>query len=213
MAGSDARLRWAQELAGVAQNGLNYSENAFDRARYAQVRRIAAALLAAMSADPDPGWAQRLLAAEEGHATPKVDVRAVVVRDGRALFVKERSDGAWTLPGGWADPGDAPSTAVEREVREEAGLTVRATKLLACLERSRHGHLPPYPFTVYKLFFLCEALDPAAEPGAGDGLETAAAGWFDLASPPPLSLGRIMPAQLRTLAAHLADPHRPADFD
>lgn len=207
-------LQWARELAAIAQNGLLYSTaRAFDRARYEQVRAIAAAMLSEGYDDLPlqhiAGW----LAAEEGYATPKVDVRGVVVRGGRLLLVRELDDGRWTLPGGWADPSDAPSQAVERELREECGLQTRATKLLACLDRSRHGDLPPYPFRVYKLFFRCDE-EPAGQPLAqGDGLEIAAAGWFDLGGLPDLSVGRIMPSQLQIVAAHLDDPHRPTDFD
>jgi predicted GNAT family N-acyltransferase/ADP-ribose pyrophosphatase YjhB (NUDIX family) len=206
-------LDWGRRLAAVAQNGLHYTEPAaFDHRRYTQVRDVAAEILAAAHAGTPLRTVQRLLEGEEGYATPKIDVRGVVAREGRLLLVREVDDDGWTLPGGWADPTDAPRLAVEREVREEAGLAVRATKLLACFDRSRHGALPPYPFRVWKLFFRCEPLQPGAE-ALHDGQETAEAGWFPPDALPPLSLGRIMPAQLARVALHLADPHRPADFD
>ena len=83
-----------------------------------------------------------LFACDAGYATPKVDVRGVVFQDGKILLVQERSDGLWTLPGGWADVGDYPANAVVREIREESGYETRATKLLALLDRNRHDHPP-----------------------------------------------------------------------
>ena len=61
----------------------------------------------------------------------------------------------WTLPGGFADVGDSPSIAVEREVHEESGFTVKATKLVALFDRNRHPH-PPFGYHLWKAFFLCE---------------------------------------------------------
>lgn len=206
-------LDWGRRLAAVAQNGLYYSQSpGFDHVRYTQVRDVAAEVMAAAHAGTPLRTVQRLLAGEEGYATPKIDVRGVVARDGRLLLVREVDDNGWTLPGGWADPTDSPGLAVEREVREEAGLAVRATKLLACFDRSRHGPLPPYPFRVWKLFFRCEPLQAGAD-AVHDGQETAEVAWFDPDALPQLSLGRVMPAQLARVALHLADPNRPADFD
>src|SRR3954454_18641079 len=95
--------------------------------------------------------------ADRGYATPKIDVRAAVISENRILLVRERSDGLWTMPGGWADVGDSPSIAAVRETREESGYEVRVTKLIALLDRDRHGH-PPIPHHAYKVFFLCELI-------------------------------------------------------
>jgi len=69
---------------------------------------------------------------EKGYATPKIDVRSFIIKDDKLLLVKERSDGLWTLPGGWADVNESPSEAVVRETKEETGYDVSAIKLLAC---------------------------------------------------------------------------------
>ena len=91
--------------------------------------------------------------------------------------MQERSDGLWSLPGGWADPLDAPSEAVMREIREETGYGAEAVKLAACWDRDRQGHLPPLPVHAYKLFFICRATGVVEPP---DALETLDVGWFDL---------------------------------
>jgi len=48
--------------------------------------------------------------------------------------------------GGWAEVGESPSEAVEREVFEESGYRVRAVRLLARFcDRGKRQH-PPAPF-------------------------------------------------------------------
>jgi ADP-ribose pyrophosphatase YjhB (NUDIX family) len=201
-------VEWARTLASVAQNGLEYADNAYDAARYRDVRRVAAALLAAGGAGPAPRVLE-VLERERGYATPKVDVRAYVAEQHRVLLVKEREDGRWTLPGGWADPTDLPSTAIEREVAEEAGYLVRARRLLACWDRSLQDGAPPYPFRVYKLFFACEIVGETVR----DDTETEDVAWHDLAALPPLSLGRVTADQIARLTKLARDSTAPAAFD
>ncbi len=207
-------LAWARRLQGVAQNGLLYAENQFDRERYETVRAVAAEMLAASSGLPAPE-VNALLLAETGYLTPKVDVRGVVFRepDGALLLVRETHDGnGWTLPGGWADPGDTPAVAAVREVREESGYEVRATKLLAVWDRDTQGHAPKMLVSVFKVFIQCELLGGAA----ADSHETAGAAFFAEPDLPPeseLSVARTTCAQLRRCFQHRREPDLPADFD
>ena len=140
-----------------------------------------------------------------------MDVRGAVFRDGRILLVRETADGdRWTLPGGWADVNESPAEAVVKEVREEAGLEVRAFKLGAVLDRSRHAHKPIYPFHIWKLFFLCEIT--GGEPQ--NGPETSEVAFFaehDL--PADLSTSRVLPPQLKRMFEHMRQPGLPTDFD
>ncbi len=107
-------LHWAQQLQAVAQTGGAYANNDFDRQRYDLVRDIAAAMIAA-GTGAAPQVIADLFKREGGYATPRMDVRAAVFREGRILMVQERSDGLWALPGGFADVGDSPSA--RRSVR------------------------------------------------------------------------------------------------
>jgi len=198
----------ARRLAAQAQNGLLYAGDDFDVLRWTEVRRIAAELMAE-GAGAGADAIEGLLAREQGYATPKVDVRALLVREGRVLLVKELADGRWSLPGGWADPGDRPSVAAEREVREEAGYVARATRLLAVWDRSLMPGAPPYPFRIYKLVFACEVLGETAR----DETETDDVGWFAPGALPPLSTGRTNAEQIARLLAVHADPSAPALFD
>ncbi|NGO38887.1 NUDIX hydrolase [Limisphaera ngatamarikiensis] len=201
-------LRLARRIQALAQNGLTYTEGVYDRERYTELLELAAELMALQSDTPVP-VIRDLFLRQTGYATPKVDVRAAVFQADQVLLVQEDEDGLWTLPGGWADVNDAPSHAVRREVFEEAGLQVRVTKLAMVLDRSLHPHQPPFPFHVYKLFFLCEPTGGTLRPGTG----IRQAGFFPRAGLPPLSLTRVLPEQIHRLFEHAANPALPTDFD
>src|SRR5215213_763325 len=202
-----AWLEWTQRLQAIAQTGLTYAADPYDIERYEQIRALAAEIAASHS-DAEFEHISGMFAEQSGYATPKVDVRGAVFRDDMILLVKERSDGGWTLPGGWADVGDSPSDAVVREIVEESGYQTRAVKLLAVYDRNKHGH-PPYPFQAYKLFFLCDLICGTA---AASG-ETEAVEFFREYALPELSLTRVVPAQIARLFAHYRHPEWPTDFD
>jgi ADP-ribose pyrophosphatase YjhB (NUDIX family) len=209
----DQWLIWARRLQALAQSGLAYTKNPFEIERYNAVREIAFEILAAGS-ELALDEVRDLFSGEEGYATPKVDVRGVVFRpdlsSGRdsILLVRELRDGLWTLPGGWADVDDSPAEATVREVYEESGYQTRAVKLLACYDRSKHGH-PPYGFHIYKLFFQCQLLGGEAS----GSIETADAGFFCEDEIPALSLPRVTPGQIARFFAHRRHPEWPTDFD
>jgi ADP-ribose pyrophosphatase YjhB (NUDIX family) len=195
-------------LRSIAEAGLAYSRDPFDRERFARLQQLAADLSAAgagLTADQVlPGFL-----ADSGYVTPKLDVRAVVFEGSKALMVRERSDGGWTFPGGWVEPGESLREAAEKEVREESGLVVRALRVLAIDERDRHGH-PPLLHAVWKVFVLCELLGGDLQ---CDGHEILAAGWFGEDEVPPLSETRLMPEQVRRMFAHHSQPAAPTEFD
>ena len=158
-------LLWARQLQAIAQTGLTFSESAYDRERYEAIRSLAAQIMTHHS-DADLRRVEGLFAEQAGYATPKVDVRGAVFRDGRILMVREIADaGRWTLPGGWADVNQSPSESVVREVMEEAGVQVAVRKLAAVYDRERHPHRPPSPFHIYKLFFICDIVGGSQRPG------------------------------------------------
>jgi ADP-ribose pyrophosphatase YjhB (NUDIX family) len=200
-------LDWVKRLQALAQNGIAYSKDPFDIERFEEIRRVAVEI-AAVKTGLDLEQVRDIFAFEKGYATPKVDVRGVVFRDEMVLLVKERRDGLWTLPGGWADVGDSPSESVEREVFEESGYRVRAIKLLALYDRNRHPH-PPHPQHIYKLFFHCELL--GGEPVESN--ETDGVGFFAEHDLPPMSLTRTLPSQIARFFEHYRHPDWPTDFD
>ena len=207
---ADAVRRIGIKLAALAQDGLTYGADEYDLDRYRQMSRLAAELLSVVSGRPADELAMEL-GRDVGYATPKIEVRGVIFdEDERVLLMREKIDGRWSVPGGWADPGDAPSVAVTREILEESGYPSSAVKLISCWDRELQGNPPPLLVHVYKLFFLCRR-DGAVQPPAA--LETLDVGWFGLGELPPLSLGRVNHRQLERALAHHRDPSLPTEFD
>ena len=204
---TETLLEWARKVQAIAQNGLTFSKDPFDQERYRQLTQLAAAMLHTELGIPQSSAAE-FWKGEYGYATPKVEVRGAVFDGVRVLLVRERSDGRWTLPGGWVDVNDSPAQAVEREILEESGYRARAVKLAALLDKNRHPH-PPSIHHIYKLLFLCENLGGAATPSA----ETDAVDFFALDSLPELSRGRILESQIARLYQHQLQRELPTDFD
>lgn len=201
-------LDWCSRLQAIAQTGLTFTKDAYDIERYKAIRDIAAEMLAAGS-DVELTRIRELLTIDSGYATPKVDVRGVVFRDDKILLVRERSDGCWTLPGGWADLNESPAENVVREIREESGFETRVLKLLAVWDRSKHPHEPTFPFHVYKLFLRCEIIGGTA----ANSSETDGVDFFAENELPELSITRITKAQIQRLFEHARQPDLPTDFD
>jgi ADP-ribose pyrophosphatase YjhB (NUDIX family) len=200
-------LEWARKVRAIAHNGLVFSKDPFDRQRYGELMQLVATLLSTELNVP-LSQARQFWEGEHGYATPKVDVRGGVFEGERVLLVRERSDGRWTLPGGWVDVNDAPSDAVAREIFEESGYRARAVKLAALVDKNRHPH-PPGLHHIYKLFFVCELTGGSAALSN----ETDAVEFFPVHSLPPLSTGRVLAPQIERLYQHRLDPSLPTDFD
>jgi ADP-ribose pyrophosphatase YjhB (NUDIX family) len=187
----------AKEMEAMAQAGLHYSENQFDRERYIRLRELAAELLASqsnLSSQDVLEWSK----AEFGYATPKVDVRAFILSEEKVLLIREDADdGRWTLPGGWADVNESPSESVVREVEEESGYIVEPKLLLAVFDRSKQGHVPTFPYHVYKMFFHCEIVGGSPRPTS----ESSESRFFEIGQLPELSESRVLPRQIRDFYA------------
>lgn len=201
-------LDWLKQLQSLAQNGLTYAENPYEVERYEQLRDISSQMMAAIS-DAEPEFIANLFKHEKGYMTPKVDVRGVVFNDvGEMLLVQEAKNGRWTLPGGWADVGDTPRQAVEREIREESGYEAQVTKLLAVYDRDQQGY-PAHEFAIYKLFFACDLVGGEAKLSH----ETTGVGFFSQDNLPDIDEGRSLTKHLLQFFAQRDNPYAPTLFD
>jgi ADP-ribose pyrophosphatase YjhB (NUDIX family) len=201
-------LEWSRRLQSLAQNGLTYCKDPYDEQRYNELRTIAAEIMSAGAGLNESASVLDGFKFEEGYATPKIDIRAAVFDADKILLVKERSDGLWTLPGGWADVGDSPSLAAVREVKEESGFDVVVKKLAAVYDRDKHNH-PPIQHHVFKLFFICELRGGSA----AESVETSGVDFFAEGNFPPLSLTRVVETQIRHMFEHYRRPDLPTSFD
>lgn len=197
-----------KRLKAIADTGLLYSSNEYEKERYLELQDISFRLLNKVSG-------QSLEALKASFPTPtdyptaKVDIRGLVLsEDKKVLLVKERMDERWSLPGGWADVGQSPKEVVEKEFKEETGLDVVAKALLAVFDKRLHPH-PPQPFYIYKMAFYCEAVSSALTPGH-DVLDVQ---YFDINNLPPLSEDRILKSQVELLYRKVLAADWQAYFD
>ena len=183
-------LQWAVELQSIAQNGLTYCRDIYDRERYERIREIAAEMIAHKS-EISPEKVRELFCNETGYQTPKLDTRAAIFRDDRILLVKE-TDGTWSLPGGWVDADVSVKENTIKEVKEEAGLDVSADLVIAVQDREKHN-LPVYAHKICKIFVLCSVLGGHFEANS----ETTESGWFPPDELPLLATAKNTEEQIR----------------
>ncbi|WP_182353364.1 NUDIX hydrolase N-terminal domain-containing protein [Flaviflexus huanghaiensis] len=208
---SETLRRIAIELASISESALAYCQDPFDIDRFHRIGDIARDVAELTARKPLPDY-DRSVASIAGYTTPKVDVRGGVFDDdGRILLVREiADDGRWTLPGGWCDVLETPTGAIEREVAEEAGVRVHAVHLAGIIDRHRWPHVPVYDRHMYKLFFVCDPVEPVDLSFTSD--ETSEVAWFCVDDLPELSVERVVPGQIRLLHEHWQSPG-PAHID
>jgi len=171
-------LDWAVELQALAQDGLAYTENKFDKERFTRIREIAAEMVSCKTDIPKE-TVKGLFCSESGYQTPKLDTRAAIFKDGKILLVRE--NGRWSLPGGWVDTTESVYSNTIKEAKEEAGADVRPVRIIALQDRNRHN-APRYIYSICKIFVLCELLGGHFE----KNIETDESGFFALDALPEL---------------------------
>jgi len=173
-------LQWAVELQSLAQAGLFYCKDNYELERYARIREIAAEMLSYQSEIPLEK-VKDLFCSEIGYQTPKIDTRAAIFKEEKILLVHE-ANGTWALPGGWVDVTVSVRENTIKEVREEAGLDVRVTRIIAVQDREKHN-LPVYAYKVCKIFMQCEVIGGEFIPN----IETTGFAYFGIDELPCLA--------------------------
>jgi ADP-ribose pyrophosphatase YjhB (NUDIX family) len=204
----DEFLNYIKRLKNIADIGLLYAKDGYDTERYTEIREISLDLMGRMINEPIT-IVSNFYKTETDYPTPKVDIRAFVLnKKKQILLVKEKIDGLWSLPGGWADIGLTPSEVVAKEVKEETGLDVTPLSILAIFDKKCHPH-PPEAHYIYKLIIHCEMYTTDISTGF-DMLEAA---FFDADRLPPLSTNRILESQIETIFSHFKSGNKETLFD
>ena len=185
----DQIVEWAKELQSLAQAGLYYGHDIYDKERYQRIREISAEMML-LRADVPAEKISGLFCGDIGYQTPKVDTRAAIIQDGKILLVCEK--GKWSLPGGWCEFNMSPADNAVKETKEEAGLDVAISKIIAVQDRDKHN-LPPYAYGVVKIFYLCEVLGGSFS----DNTETSESRYFSFEELPPLAEEKCSKEQIR----------------
>lgn len=205
----DQWLTFAKRLQAIASTGIHFSKDEYHLERFDEIGEIANAMLADLGNVPIERIPGLVSDFAKGYATPKVDVRGALIEDDHVLLVRERTDGRWTLPGGFADVGLSAAQNVEKEIREEAGLTVTASRLYSVRHKAKQPYEPDAR-DFYKMFFLCERSDSEAP---CSGAETSEARFFRDDRLPELSLGRVTEADIQAAFASHRGEAGAASFD
>lgn len=201
----DQIVEWAKELQSLAQAGLYYGHDVYDKERYQRIREIAAEMMLARTDVPSEKI-MGLFCGDEGYQTPKVDTRAAIFRDGKILLVRERE--RWSMPGGWCEFNLSPAENTVKEAKEEAGLDVAVRRVIAVQDREKHNK-PPYVFGVVKIFYLCEVLGGSFK----ENIETAESRYFSPDELPPLAEEKCNEEQVRMCFAANEDRDWRVAFD
>ena len=200
-------LDWVVELQSLAQAGLTYGKDPYDKERYQRVREIAAGMMGRLS-DLPTETVKDLFCNETGYQTPKIDTRAAIFEGEKILLVQEK-DGRWSLPGGWCDVNVSVGENTVKEVKEEAGLDVRPQRIIAVQDRNTHNQ-PPYAYGICKIFFLCTLLGGQFE----ENIETIGFDYFSEDALPLLAVEKNTEEQIRMcFAAYRGGEQWTTQFD
>lgn len=186
----DHWLTIAKKNNSIAQAGLTFTKDEYDRERYESLLELSMVILNNIT-EIDTKRLDFIFNRDIGYQTPKVGVRAVVFKDDKILLVKERMDNKWCMPGGYADVGMTPSEIAINEVKEESGFDVKALRILGLIDYNKHQSRP-FPFDIYQIFMECEIIGGEAK----TGIETSDVGFFDIDHLPELSVRRVTKEQI-----------------
>jgi len=145
------------EVRSIAQLGLCYTKDMYDRQRYEKLLDLASFEYSEIS-DIYKNIILERFKSELGYITPKVGVNGVVIsEDGKILLERRADDKLWGIPGGWAEIGESPQESVKREIYEETGLNVEVKDIIDIFTRRPRDYGQPH--TSYHILFYCKLID------------------------------------------------------
>ncbi len=142
------------EARAIAQTGLAYATDPYDRERYTRLLDLVTRGYGDALDLPEPDVRARL-ARDLGYVSAKVGTDAAIFdEEGRLLVVLRSDDDTWGMVAGWVDPGETPATTVVREVSEEVGLEVVRFELIDVIGRPAGVQYGPH--AVVSVMYLCD---------------------------------------------------------
>ncbi len=174
----------ADELRAIADYGLMYADNDYDRDRYEKVKGLSAKLLGMLESRPEADILQlfqdlknkEIVPEYRGnlsHISPWNGANAVIIQNNKILLGKRADNGLWDTFGGLVEVGETLAEAAVREAKEEAGIEVRALKLMAVFDARLWGTVSVAQ--LYHIHFLCELV--SGTPTTSN--EVSEVAWFE----------------------------------
>lgn len=204
---NDKWIDFAIRIQSIAQAGLQYGKDKYDKERYEELRKISAEMISAKT-DIPIDKVYHIFCNETGYQTPKVDTRAAVFVDGKILLVHE-NNGTWALPGGWCDVDQSIASNTVKEVKEETGLNVFVEKLIAVQDWRKHN-VTNYAYGVVKIFSLCKYKSGKFE----NNIETTEIRFFEKTEiPENLAVEKCTKEQILMCFEAFENPTSPTIFD
>jgi ADP-ribose pyrophosphatase YjhB (NUDIX family) len=201
-------LYWAKQLQSIAQTGIEFTDNPYDRERFERIRALSIEIMHEYTGIESTELAG-LFANESGYQTPKIDVRAAIFNDdNNILMIREKADNKWALPGGWADIELSLSENIIKESLEEAGAEIKPKRIIGIFDRNRHVK-DDFPYSAYKIFVECDLIRYEFK----KNIETLEYGFFASESLPELSEGRNTEEQIRICFKARSENKFEATFD
>ncbi|UDE96240.1 NUDIX hydrolase [Carnobacterium viridans] len=191
----DSYLEHYRRLLSIAEAGLFYGEDLFDKERYEELQELSLKLISNLSNEPIKKL-KNIVDSNEGYPTPKIDVRGYIKKNDKILLVEDAKTKKWAMPGGYAEVGLSPKENVIKEVLEETGLIVESCELIAVFDTNLRKDIPQM-FQYYKLVFNCIVNDDGL---FKENIETSDMDFFTLDNLPSLSLDRTTKEQLIKLS-------------
>lgn len=141
------------ELRAIAIEGLTYTKDKYDIARYNKLMEITAGEYSEMLDLPKDRIISELRK-EVGCITPKLGTEVAITNTDKELLVLKRTDdNSWSIPCGWVDVGEKPFDTAVRESKEEAGIDIEPLGYIAITEKGPYI----YPKLTYQVNILVVA--------------------------------------------------------
>ena len=129
------------KVHSISKIGLTYSKDPYALENYLELSELSSKMLKKFS---NVDFKRPQYFSKDLYPTPNVSVRMIILDDQQqVLLVKEKVDGGYTLPGGWADLFESPVEAIRKECLQEAGATVDVEKLSGVYHFDFHQHGSP----------------------------------------------------------------------
>lgn len=123
------------KIQAISKIGLIYSKDPYAISNYQEINDLSTKFLEDfLNVNLDrPNYFERNI-----YPTPNISVRTVIFSEDKKkiLMVREAALQEYSLPGGWCDLYDSPSTAAKKECLQEAGAEIEIVRLVGITERT-----------------------------------------------------------------------------